>query len=246
MATESIKNTSKDLATSKPTSPIGRSVSPRSEVLYATNDRYLSRLPAILSMLGSFCIGLSFYALWIIEPPTAWSSISLFAGLICSGFGILFFSLPEISVAIGDAGIGVHDGKQRLSLPWFSIKKVSYSWGRLHINAGSQNSLTFNLNANLAAGALLLREVQGRPWCKVELTEATITRLQALKPRRGMTAKISEAIVAGRSCAASNKRIIFEEAARFCPNCSQIFSAENLPATCTECQAQLAGNELGA
>ncbi len=246
MANESTPNEAHVSVENQKSSKHSRSKGPQREIVFGTDVAYLPLPSLILGVVGAFILGLSFYALWVIEPPTSWSSVGILISLISLGLCFYYSSVSETAVALGDAGVGVYDGQTRQSIAWYQLRTLCYSSGKLKLNPGdAKTELSFNLRANPGASAALFQAAQTKSWCALENEESLKMAIARLPQRLGQKRNVSDMQIAGRKCAVSKKAILVESDARFCPDCGQLFHRETLPEHCSECKAPLSERSLG-
>jgi hypothetical protein len=146
---------------------------------------------------------------------------------------------------VGDAGIGVEDGREASRIPWFELRSLRVVGGSV-VAEGAGQKLKFLLGANTHAAAWLLKEAAERVPAVVDVPKAVASSLPEPKDVKGYAQDVQDDQVTGLHCAASDRVITLEEDARICPNCGQVFHKDGVPAKCTHCEADLTGRTLKA
>lgn len=196
-------------------------------------------------MVGSLILGAGCFALWVIDPPVSWASYLVAVGGLGLGVALWFGSPPETAVLVGDAGVGVEDGRDVSRVRWYQMKTLSIRRGQVLVT-GEKGSLTFSLGANTKGLSFLLKEAAERMPNVLDIDKAITARLPAPDPGAGSEQSVTDDQIAGAHCAASDETIKFEEDALLCPRCSQIYHKNTLPERCVSCEAKLPGRALRA
>ncbi|OQX69663.1 MAG: hypothetical protein B6A08_03405 [Sorangiineae bacterium NIC37A_2] len=217
----------------------------RKERRFATSTTFMPTWVAVVGMLGSLILGAGCFALWVIDPPVAFASYLVAVGGLGLGVALWFGSPAETALLIGDAGVGVEDGRDVSRVRWFQIKTLRIRGDRVTIEA-DKKTLEFSLGANTRGLSYLLKEAAERVPNILDVDKSITEGLPAPDEKAGHEQTIVDDQIAGVSCAASNEPIKFEEDALLCPRCGQIYHKDSLPERCLSCDAQLKGYALRA
>ncbi len=198
---------------------------------------------AIVGMVGAALLGSGVFGLWILDPPLSLASYLVAAG----GFGLgvaLWFGQPsESAVMVGDAGIGVEDGRETLRVPWYELRSLRIIGGSV-VAEGKSLKLKFLLGANRDATAWALKEAAERVPNVIDVSKDIAATLPDPKKVKGYDQNVKDDQVTGIRCAASDKIINLEDDARACPKCGQIYHKDGVPERCTSCDTELRGRVL--
>src|SRR5690606_16895132 len=197
-----------------------------------------------VGMLGALVLGAGVFGMWILDPPLSWASYLVAAGGFGLGTALWFGQAPETAVTIGDAGIGVEDGRQMVRVPWFQMRSLRVSGGSVVAEA-AQYKVKFLVGANPHATAQALKEASLRVPDVVDVPSDITEKLPKAGEVKGYEQDVDDQVTGSR-CAASDKIIRLEEDARLCPNCGQIFHKEGVPDACTHCKTDLKARTLRA
>lgn len=230
----------------KTRAPDDRSSGPdRKERRFATSVAFMPTWVAIIGMVGSLILGAGCFALWVVDPPVSWASYLVAVGGLGLGVALWFGSPPETAVLIGDAGVGVEDGRDVSRVRWYQMKTLSIRGGQVVIT-GEKNTLRFSLGANTKGLSFLLKDAAERMPNVLDIDKNITARLPAPDPNAGSLQSVIDDQIAGAHCAASDKIIKFEEDALLCPRCNQIYHKDSLPERCVTCDTKLPGRALRA
>lgn len=217
----------------------------RKEHRFATQATYIAPVVAASGMVGSLLLGAGVFGFWILDPPLSYASYLVAAGGLGLG-GALWFGQPsETAVAVGDAGIAVEDGSEVIRVPWHALERLSIAGGSL-VARSAGTTLRFSLGANAKAAAWALKEAAERVPSVLDVDQSAAKKLPKPSQSDGLEQLVKDDQVAGGRCASSKKPIQFEEDARICPRCGQIYHKDSVPETCVTCGAELKGHTLRA
>lgn len=215
----------------------------RRERRFSTSPTFMPVWVAIVGMVGAALLGSGVFGLWILDPPLSLASYLVAAG----GFGLgvaLWFGQPsESAVMVGDAGIGVEDGRETLRVPWYELRSLRIIGGSV-VAEGKSLKLKFLLGANRDATAWALKEAAERVPNVIDVSKDIAATLPDPKKVKGYDQNVKDDQVTGIRCAASDKIINLEDDARACPKCGQIYHKDGVPERCTSCDTELRGRVL--
>lgn len=221
-----------------------KSAKPR-ERRFAVNTTYIAPWVGIAGMVGALVLGAGVFGLWIKDPALSYASYLVAVGGL--GLGVaLWFAQPSLTaVCVGDGGLALENGKEVDRLAWCDMESLRVDGDKL-VARGAASSLSFSMKAHPQAAAWTLKEAVTRLPSIVDVPGSVTEKLPAPSPSAGSEHEILDTQVAGRRCAASKKVISFEDDARLCPKCGQVYHKDHVPSACATCEEPLAGRTLRA
>jgi len=217
----------------------------RQERRFSTSGTFISRWVAITGMVGSLILGAGVFGLWLLDPPFAYASYLIAVGGLGLGLALWFGQPLESTVAVGDAGIAVEDGREVSRMRWYAIKSIRIISGKLIAEGGGQ-SVRFTVGANRAAAAWVLKEAAERIPNVLDVDKTEASKLPQPEAKSGLLVEIDNDQLAGSRCAATDKLITLEEDARICANCAQVYDKAGVPEKCISCDTEMKGHTLRA
>jgi hypothetical protein len=217
----------------------------RVEQRFAASSTYLAPWVALVGMVGALVLGAGVFGLWVKDPPLSYASYLVALGGL--GLGVaLWFSQPAITaVCVGDDGLAIESGKDIDRLAWCDMESLRVEGSKL-VARGAGVTLSFSIKSHAQPAAWALKEAATRVPGVLDVPQSITERLPAPSPSAGVERVILDAQVAGRRCKASGKVIAFEDDARLCPRCSQVYHKDHVPSACATCEEPLAGRTLRA
>jgi hypothetical protein len=217
----------------------------RVERRFATSLTYVAPWVGAVGMLGALVLGAGVFGLWIKDPPIGYASYLVALGGL--GLGVaLWFAQPSITaVCVGDAGLALESGKDIDRLAWCDMESLRVAGDKL-VAKGGATTLAFSLKTHAQAAAWALKEAATRLPSVLDVPQSVTEKLPAPSPTAGTEREILDAQVAGHRCAASKKIISFEDDARLCPRCGQVYHKDHVPSTCATCEESLTSRTLRA
>jgi hypothetical protein len=191
-----------------------------------------------LGAVGAALLGAGVYGQFIhtgTEDPHPQGAMILSAGAVLMALVVLF--LPDRpNLAIGDGGVGIDKGPDDATkrIRWCDVERVSLEKDTLAI-VGGGDKIVVSLSAHADAAARLAHEADERIPKVVELSDADRERLAKFVPDAGEERSLAEPQVAGKKCKKSGKLITYEEDARLCQACGEVYLKTSLPETCVTC-----------
>lgn len=217
----------------------------RQERRFSTSSTYIDLRVAIIGMVGALVLGAGVFGLWLLDPPFAYASYLVALGGLGLGVALWFGQPAESTVAVGDAGIAVEDGREVSRMRWYAMKSIRIVKGRFLAEGGGK-ALSFSAGANPAAAAWALKEAAERVPQIMDVDKAEAAKLPQPESKGGQLVEIDNDQLAGSRCAASDKLITLEEDARICAICAQVYEKAAVPERCVSCSNDLKNNTLRA
>jgi hypothetical protein len=217
----------------------------RKERRYVGEPTYASKLAAGTGMLGCLALGAGVYSRWVSEQPAAAAPWLLTAGAVILGGALIFGDLGTATIRVGDAGIGIENGREVERVAWCDLERVYAERGKLVLK-GKEQTFTLTIAAQPKAVARILAEGTRRVPEAMDVKRDAVDDLPAPREDDGEVLSVESVQVAGRACAASGKVIAFERDARLCPQCCQVYLKDRVPKKCLTCKAELGDRAVRA
>lgn len=227
-----------------------RVVRKRKERRFVASGSYMAPWVAGVGLLGALVLGAGVFGQWIKDPALPYASYLVALGGLGLGIALWFAQSALSAIRVGDAGVALELGNEVDRLAWCDIESVRVVGARLVARAKPDHtgpvSLSFPWKEHPQATAWLLKEAAERVPDVLDVPKDFTKNLPAPTSDQGSEQEITDAQVAGRRCAATRKVITFEQDARLCPRCSQVYHKDHVPNACTTCEEPLAGRTLQA
>jgi hypothetical protein len=197
----------------------------------------LGQAALVLICLGAALLGAGFYGQALRDAPLAYAP-----GLIIGGLIVLFFGWQQASVRaapllVGDPGVVSEEGDPLRWLPWSKVEAVVLEKDAVVVR-GDGRTVSAPLAVFPQAAAWVVKEAMARVPAKVKIDEAARAKLVA-DEAMGEVRDLGPAQVAGAHCRASDRVIAFDEDAKLCPRCGEVYHKEEVPEACLSCSAEL-------
>lgn len=214
---------------------------PRSERRYEAKASPAALITMLGMSLGALAAGAGVYGQWLRGEdrggPHPYAAYLLLGGVVVLLGLALFGQWAARPVRVGDAGIAVEKGKNEIErLGWQDVTGILLNDIALTIR-GSGTTLVIPLRSHPQAAARALAEAKAR----IPARAADVKDDALPKPDDGAgeVVTLEPPQVAGLHCAASDKLIAFEEDARLCGRCGEVYHKEGVPRRCATCDAPL-------
>jgi hypothetical protein len=192
----------------------------------------------VLICVGAALLGAGFYGQGLRETPLSYAPGLIIAGLIVLGFGWQQSSVRAAPLLVGDPGVASEEGDPLRWVSWSKVDSVVLEKDTLVVR-GDGRTVNVPLGPFPQGAAWVVKEATARVPSKVKLDDAARGRLPAADEAFGETRDLGPAQVAGAHCKASDRVIAFDEDARLCPRCGEIYHKEEVPESCLTCEADL-------
>lgn len=203
-----------------------------------------AKLVAALGALGALALGAGVYAQWIREEPLAYSPWLLAAGAVLVALATFVPDPGSMPLRVGPAGIAVErGGSEPERLAWCDVERIAMAGDAVVVTGPREMRITAGLPHHAAAAAWIVAEALERIPKRIEVSESERARLPKTSDVPGEPLKFAPVQVAGRRCKASDKLISFEDDARLCPRCGQVYHREHVPERCVTCDAPTLARE---
>jgi hypothetical protein len=198
----------------------------------------LGRLALALICVGAALLGAGVYGQLVRATALPYAPVLLLLGVVVLGFGWQQATTRPAAVLVGDAGVASEESDPLRWLPWSRVEAVAVERGELVVR-GDGRSLSVPLDAHPQAAAWVVKEALARVPGKVNVDEAARERLKA-DEAAGEVRELGPAQAAGARCRNSDRVIAFDEDARLCPRCGEVYHKDEVPDACLACSAPLA------
>lgn len=214
---------------------------PRRERRYEPKSSTSAILTMLGTSLGALALGAGVYGEWLRAgdlEPYAYAKYLLAGGGGLVAALSLFGQWPPRPLRVGDAGVAVEKSASEIErIAWRDVTRLHLSSTALTIQAAG-TSIAIPLGVHGAAAARALAEARTRIPARIEGI-----RDDALPPPNddaGILITLDPPQVAGLRCKATDKLIAFEEDARLCGRCGEVYHRTGVPKRCATCDAPLA------
>lgn len=188
---------------------------------------------------GGLLLGAGFYAQWWMSPTPSYAMWLLGGGALLA-IGANF--VPEkdgAPIRVGAQGIAVERGGEHPErLVWCEIDKI-VAEGDSIVAYGNGTRIAAGLPHHAAAAAWIVAEALGRIPTRVQVPAEVREKLPNTNGHPGTLVDAEPLQVAGRRCKASGKLISFEDDARLCPRCGEVYHRDHQGKTCVTCEAAM-------
>jgi len=191
-----------------------------------------------VGMLGALALGAGVFGQWVKDPPVDYALYLIVIGAAGLGAGLWFGDLSAIPLRIGDAGVALEKGAELVRLGWCDLESVTIEKNQLFIKT-AELSFAIPVAAHPQAIAWLLKEGVQRVPDVVNVKRRELAQLPKPDKSAGEELQVEGLQVAGRRCRQSDKLISFEQDARICPNCCEVYHRLHVPKDCVTCKQTL-------
>lgn len=186
-------------------------------------------LAGFLFGIVTFSVFSEHNTVWIERGRHVAGLFPILAGLA----GVLYRRAPK-PVRVGDAGIGLEDGRDVRRIPWYEVQSVAGSATGLEIKTAG-TTINISRREHPAAVDEISRQVRHRLPSRV----ADSVRPPGSERSLESVIPLGKRQLAGEKCAKTGKPITFEADAAVCSRCEAVYLKAEMPEACVICQAQL-------
>lgn len=196
-----------------------------------------------VGMLGALALGAGVFGQWVQDPPVDYAVYLIVAGAAGLGAALWFGELSANPVRVGDAGVAIEKGAELVRLGWCDLETVSIEKNQLFLKTAESN-YAIPVAAHPQAIAWLLKEGIQRVPDVVNVKRRDLAQLPKPAEGEGEELVVEGLQVAGRRCRQSDKLISFEQDARLCPNCCEVYHRLHVPKDCATCKQTLGSRAI--
>jgi hypothetical protein len=197
----------------------------------------LGQTALVLICTGAGLLGAGAYGQFMRQAPLEFAPVLLIGGIVVLVFGWQQASKQTPPVLVGDPGVAAEEGDPLRWLPWSRVESVTFEKNVVEAR-GDGRTISVPVEAHPQAAAWVVREALERVPAKVKVAEADRAKLSA-DEGAGEVREFGPAQVAGAHCRNSDKVIAFDEDARLCPKCGEVYHKDEVPEECLACEADL-------
>lgn len=197
----------------------------------------LGQTALVLICTGAGLLGAGAYGQFMRQAPLEFAPVLLIGGIVVLVFGWQQASKQAPPVLAGDPGVASEEGDPLRWLPWSRVESVTFEKNVVEVR-GDGRTISVPVEVHPQAAAWVVREALDRVPSKVKVAEADRAKLAA-DEAAGEVRDFGPAQVAGAHCRNSDKVIAFDEDARLCPKCGEVYHKDEVPEECLACEADL-------
>ena len=192
---------------------------------------------ALLGLLfvGAVVLGAGVYARFVSERMPSYATYLVAGGAILIAIYILIVPEDAYPLLVGDAGVGEEHGEGAKRIPWCDVTAITRDGGTLVLSTESSGQVRVSLDQHLPAAGRILAEMDERLADHLSIDQAVRQGVPPPDDKDGEVRKVSGVQVAGRRCKASGKVLSFEDDARGCPRCGEVYHHSAVPELCLTC-----------
>lgn len=191
-----------------------------------------------VGMVGALALGAGVFGQWVQDPPADYAAYLIAVGAAGLSAALWFGELSPIPVRVGDAGIALERGAELVRLGWCDIENVTIEKNQLLVKT-ADSVFAIPVAAHPQAIAWLLKEGVQRVPDVMNVKRRDLAQLPKPEESAGEELQVEGLQVAGRRCRHSDKLISFEQDARLCPNCCEVYHRLHVPKDCATCKQPL-------
>lgn len=205
--------------------------------------RATSRSKLILTLfgLGAFLLGAGVYAQWLQETAPEFASWLLLGGAALTTVAAFLPDPDAAPLRVGPSGIAIErGGEQPERLAWCDIDKIAAEGSAIVAHGAGGLRIQAGLPHHAAAAAWIVAEGLDRIPKRVDVSPELREKLPSTKNAPGIVVSFDPVQVAGRRCKASRKLISFEDDARLCARCGEVYHRDHVGERCASCEGSMA------
>jgi hypothetical protein len=211
----------------------------RSERRYVAQASLWAKLSFIGMLVAAALAGAGSYGQWLrpeaLGPHKA-SPFLLAGAAVLLGALVLFGEGVAKPVRVGDAGVAMEKSAGEITrIAWCDITRILLSDGALTLQT-SGTSIVLPLASHAQAAGDALAQARERIPRLVE--DIPASDLEQAGPG-GEVLPLEPPQMAGLHCRSTDRSIAFEEDARMCGRCGEVYHKDGVPSRCACCDAKL-------
>jgi len=198
-----------------------------------------SNIQALVGGLGVAALGAGSYAAWV--PEVAMDAAPyLFAAGVAGVIAALLISERDADpLRVGDAGVAIERGGAPERVGWYEVQNVSVDADSCVVVEGAGKRLVASPPHHAQAAAWIVKEALERIPRRVTIAVDRAAQIAGVADDSGHQLLIESMQFAGRRCKASGVIISFEEDARVCARCGEVYDKKHEPERCLTCEAPM-------
>lgn len=200
-----------------------------------------AKLSIALLGLGAFLLGAGAHAQWLHEGAPEFASWLLLGGAVFTAIGTFLPDPDAAPLRVGPLGVAIErGGDQPERLAWCDIEKIAAEGSAIVVRGADGQRIQASLPHHAAAAAWIVAEGLDRIPKRVEVSAELREKLPSAKNAPGTAVACEPVQVAGRRCKASDKLISFEDDARLCARCGEVYHRDHVDERCATCEGSMA------
>lgn len=212
---------------------------PRFERRYEPTTSPFAIATVLLFSLGAVALGAGVYAQWLRSGdagPHPWSLYFLIAGAVLLLAVALFGQTAARPVRVGDGGVAIERDETTVErVAWCDISRLLVTPDTVTVQ-GDGVTISVPRNVHGMAAARIVREAKERIPTKIDGDASAEPPAGGVEPAK---IPLEPPQIAGRACKASGKVVSFEQDARLCGRCGEMYHKSSVPERCLTCEARL-------
>jgi hypothetical protein len=191
--------------------------------------------------LGALAFGAGAYGQWVHDTPLDSAPVLLAVGAVGIALAAVLGDPGGSPIRVGAAGVAVERGRQQPDrITWWEVDRVVLDPnGSIVIEGAHGRRISAAIAHHAAAAAWILKEALDRIPKRVTIDPERQPQLLRETHEGGALVPAEPVQTAGRRCKASDMLISFEDDARLCERCGQVYHRTRVPERCMTCDAEL-------
>jgi hypothetical protein len=196
---------------------------------------------ALVGGVAALAFGAGAYGQWVHDTPLESAPVLLAVGALGIVLAAVLGDPGGAPIRVGKAGVAVERGRQQPDrIPWWEVERVILDPnGSIVVEGPQGRRISAAVAHHAAAAAWILKEALDRIPKRVAIQPDLQPALLRDTLEGGALVPAEPVQTAGRRCKASNLLISFEDDARLCEQCGQVYHRTRAPERCMTCDAKL-------
>lgn len=208
---------------------------------FVPNATSRSKLILLLGCLGAMMLGAGFYGQWLMAEAPSVAAWLLGGGAILTAIAAFLPDPDSRPLRVGPAGLAIElGGDQPERIAWCEIEKIVAEGSTIVAHGPGSMRFVAGLPHHAAAAAWIVAEALDRIPSRVHVSADVRDKLPSTKDLAGITVTFEPVQVAGKRCKASGKLISFEDDARLCARCAEVYHRDHVGERCLSCEGPMA------
>jgi hypothetical protein len=197
-----------------------------------------NNIRALIAGIGAALLGAGSYAAWVPDVPMDYAPYLFAAGAAGLIVAALMGDSDSAPLRVGAAGVAIEHGGAPERIAWYEVERVTLEGERVLVE-GAGKRLSASRKQHGAAAAWIVKEALERVPKRVTIADDRAAQLLRGADEPGQVLPVEGIQVAGRRCKASQVIISFEQDARLCARCGEVYDKKHVPPRCLTCDAPI-------
>lgn len=220
-----------------------RPLSPAKERRFVATASSAAKFRSSANVAGGFFLGAGAYAQWWMSPSPAYAAGLLGGGALLTVAANFFPEKDSAPIRVGSQGIAIErGGEQPERLAWCEVEKIVSEGASIAVY-GNGIRIGAGLPQHGPAAAWILAEALDRIPKRVDVPTEQRDKLPRTDAHPGSLVDAEPLQVAGRRCKSTGKLISFEDDARLCPRCAEVYHRDHEEERCLTCEGSMREGE---